>query len=60
MCQRDNKPTIEQTTAEGHQQVFNALRNSCTNKSIRLGICEILYRSIKDSVVFPNETSTRR
>ena len=23
MCQRDNNPTIEQTTVEGHQQVFN-------------------------------------
>ena len=22
MCQRDNNPTIEQTTAEGHRKVF--------------------------------------
>ena len=29
-CQRDNNPTIEQTTAEGHQHVFNAARNSRT------------------------------
>ena len=26
MCQRGNNPTIKQTTAEGHQQVFNAAR----------------------------------
>ena len=27
MCQRDNNLTKEQTTAEGHQWVFNAARN---------------------------------
>ena len=26
MCQSDNNPTIEQTTAEGHQWVFNVAR----------------------------------
>ena len=31
MCQRDNNPTIEKTTAEGHQQVFNVTRNSRTS-----------------------------
>ena len=25
-CQSDNNPTIEQTTAEGHQWVFNVAR----------------------------------
>ena len=32
MCQRDNNPTIKQTTAEGHQQVFNAARHSRTQR----------------------------
>ena len=32
MCQKDNNPTIEQTAAEGHQQVFNAERNSRTRR----------------------------
>ena len=36
MCQRDNNPTIEQTTAEGHQQVFNAARNSRTGSVLQL------------------------
>ena len=26
MCHSDNNPTIEQTTAEGHQWVFNVAR----------------------------------
>ena len=30
MCQSGNNPTIEQTTAEGHQLVFNVARNSRT------------------------------
>ena len=30
MCQRHNNPTIVETTAEGHQNVFNAARNSRT------------------------------
>ena len=29
----DNNPTIEQTTTEGHQQVFNAARNSRSRRS---------------------------
>ena len=28
MCQSDNNPAIEQTTAEGYQWVFNVARNS--------------------------------
>ena len=36
MCQRDSNPTTEQTTAEGHQQVFNATRNSRTGGVLQL------------------------
>ena len=35
-CQRDNNPTMEQTTAEGHQYVFNAARNSRTRGVLQL------------------------
>ena len=37
MCQRDNNPTIEKTTAEGHQQVFNVARNSHTGRQYIAG-----------------------
>ena len=45
MCQRDNNPTIEQTTAEGHKQVFNAARNSRTRRRPPAGHYKNIYTS---------------
>ena len=47
MCQRDNNPTIKKTTAEGHQQVFNAARNFRTEGVLQLAPKQILvYTSL--------------
>ena len=39
--QRDKNPTIEQTTAEGHQRVFNAVRISRTRR-LASAVAEVL------------------
>ena len=39
------QPDIEQTTAEGHQQVFNAARNSCTQRRPSGGPLTNIYTS---------------
>ena len=41
MCQSDNNPTIEQTTADGHQWVFNVARNFRTRRTAHLAYTDI-------------------
>ena len=43
MCQRDNNPTIEQTTAEGHLKVFNVARNYRTQSRPSAGPLTNIY-----------------
>ena len=45
MCQNDNNPSIEQTTAEGHQWVFNVARNSHTRRRPSAGPLKNMYTS---------------
>ena len=45
MCQSDNNPTIEQTTAEGHQWVFNVPRHSRTCRRPSAGPLKNMYTS---------------
>ena len=45
MCHSDNNPTIEQTTAEVHQWVFNVARNSRTRRCPSAGPLKNMYTS---------------
>ena len=45
MCQSDNNPTIEQTTAKGHQWVFNVARNSRTRRRPSAGPLKDMHTS---------------
>ena len=45
MCQSDNNPTIKQTTAEGHQWVFNVARNTRTRRRPSAGPLKNMYTS---------------
>ena len=45
MCQSDNNPTIEQTTAEVHQWVINEARNSRTRMCPSAGPLKNMYTS---------------
>ena len=45
MCQIDNNPTKEKTTAEGHQWVLNASRNSQTRMRASAGPLTKMYTS---------------
>ena len=46
MCQRDNNPTIEKTTAEGHQQVFNVARIPAPGDVLQLAPTQIYTSSV--------------
>ena len=43
MNQRDNNPTIEKTTAEDHQQVFNLGRNYRSRRRPSAGSSSNIY-----------------
>ena len=47
MCQNDNNPTIEQTTAQGHQCVFIVARSKAYLKTI---IKNIGHRLVKEDI----------
>ena len=60
MCQSDNNPTIEQTTAEGQQWVFNVARNSRTRRRPSAGPLRNMYTStVIMDVILNSELYTR-
>ena len=60
MCQSDNNPTIEQTTAEGHQWVFNVAKNSRTRRRPSAGPLKNMYTStVILDVILNSELYTR-
>ena len=60
MCQSDNNPAIDQTTAEGHQWVFNVARNSRTRKCPSADHLQNMYIStVIMNVILNSELYTR-
>ena len=60
MCQSDNNPTIEQTTAEIHQWVFIGARNSRTRRRPSAGPLKHMYTgTVIMGVILNSELYTR-
>ena len=59
MCQSDNNPTIEQTTAEGHQWVFNVARIPAAVGVLKLASKNMHNSSVIMDVILNSELYTR-
>ena len=59
MCQSDNNPTIEQTTAEGHQWVFNVGRIPAPVGVLQLAPKNMYTSTVIMDVILNSELYTR-
>ena len=58
MCQSDNNPTIEQTTAEGHQWVFNVARIPAPVGALQLAPKNMYTSTVIMDVILNSELYT--